>query len=529
MSMWVRIALVVLSGELLAEASIGWAYFALVAPAPWFLALMTPGPAGEHGAREELTLPRALLLSALPYAIGGAHMWGLLGFGQLMYWLVVAYLPVAGIAVTLLGWPFLRPGAAERLPTWVRIAGVSGAWVLGHATRTMTEYSFPTLVGACLVDAPPFNQLGSVGGALGLEALIGLVSILLAEGADRWLRRAPEVKAPLLAALATLALVGGAGALRVGLAAPMITPWEPGAQAPERPHRTVAIPQASTPNWLHRRAWTVKRLQEVIDVNTMSQVRDAMRQPMWGRPPDWVVMPESALGRELPAKPKAALAAIRETFAVSPWPAETTVFLVMTQLMERRDTARPRADRKDTIFVLEAGPDGEVAVRDTTSKRQLVPMGERRYPPGEPWRPLKTRHGLAGGGICFESMYPKISASLAAQGSDALIVFTNDAGQRWSDAATWHARLGRLRALETGRVMLHASQAGPSFILDPYGRSSARLGLFERGVIRAAVVTEPVWTLHQRVGPYGAAVAALGAWLLAVIGAWRARRGDAGD
>ncbi|MEL6177454.1 MAG: nitrilase-related carbon-nitrogen hydrolase [Myxococcota bacterium] len=511
MSMWLRMVLVVLSGELLAEASIGWAYVALVAPAPWFLALMAPGPDGE-----ELTLGRAVLLSVLPYAIGGAHMWGLLGIGQLIYWLVVIYLPIAGVVMVLLAWPFVRPGSSEALPVWGRLGGLTAAWVVAHATRWMTELSFPTLVGAALIDAPPFNQLGALAGSWGLEAMIAGVSVLLAEAADRWLRRDPRVGAPLAVALGLVGVVALGGGVRLALAEPMITVWPTEGEPPPRPvrpHRTVAIPQASTPNWMHRQAWHLERFQEAIDANTMALVRDAIGRPMWGREPDWVVMPESTLGRALPAAEKKALADIRTTFAVSPWPASTTVFLVMTQRMERRNPERPRADRKDTVFVLEAGPDGSVQLRDRVSKRQLVPMGEWRYHPGDPWRPLKTQHGAVGAIICFESMYPTIANLLAAQGSEVLLVLTNDSGQRWSDAATWHARLGRLRAMETGQVMIHASQAGPSFIIDPYGRSSPSVGLFERGVLRAAVVTETVWTPHQAIGPYGGAALALLAWI----------------
>jgi apolipoprotein N-acyltransferase len=150
-----------------------------------------------------------------------------------------------------------------------------------------------------------------------------------------------------------------------------------------------------------------------------------------------------------------------------------------------------------------------VVYQDSVGKRRLVPISEAQYRPQERWRPLEVPEARLGVMICYESLYPDITAAMPE--AELWLVAANDAGLRWSQAPRIHARLGILRAIETGRGLIHASQAGYSFLVDPYGRRTAELGLFERGVVLGGVTTAHVPTLYQVLGR---------AWVLLAASVW---------
>ncbi len=65
--------------------------------------------------------------------------------------------------------------------------------------------------------------------------------------------------------------------------------------------------------------------------------------------------------------------------------------------------------------------DGAPRVQDRVTKRLLVPLAERNYRRGDPWRPLKTRRAKVGALVCYESLFPHISARLTELGSEIIV------------------------------------------------------------------------------------------------------------
>ncbi len=181
------------------------------------------------------------------------------------------------------------------------------------------------------------------------------------------------------------------------------------------------------------------------------------------------------------------------------------------------DSDYPRANRENLALSIVTPPEGGLKILDKTRKGLMVPIAEARYRPADRWRPLKTLNHPLGVFICYESVYPRVGQALAE--ADVLAVITNDAGLRWSTTPTGHVRLGKLRAVESGRSLIHAGQAGISFMLDPYGRSTPRLELFERGVLFGAVSAKRVWTLYGVIGQWWVVI--FGAlWLASLAKAW---------
>ncbi len=183
---------------------------------------------------------------------------------------------------------------------------------------------------------------------------------------------------------------------------------------------------------------------------------------------------------------------------------------------------------------------------DRYVKRRYVPFGEY-----VPWREVLgnipalrqvPRDGLAGAGpqtvetelvdvaviICFETLFSDILRSnVLAGGAGLVVAMTNDAsfGRSWE--SDQHIAQSQLRAVETGRWVVHAAISGGSALIDPDGRVHRRTGLFERATIRAEVPVIEGRTTYLATGDVVAPVtrwAALAFLLVAVVLRFRARR-----
>jgi apolipoprotein N-acyltransferase len=78
-----------------------------------------------------------------------------------------------------------------------------------------------------------------------------------------------------------------------------------------------------------------------------------------------------------------------------------------------------------------------------------------------------------------------------------------------------------MRALETGRWMVRATNTGATAAIDPKGRIATRLPDFMRGTLVAEVEPRSGMTPYARWGNWPAICAAAG---LALLAAWRGRR-----
>ena len=117
--------------------------------------------------------------------------------------------------------------------------------------------------------------------------------------------------------------------------------------------------------------------------------------------------------------------------------------------------------------------------------------------------------------ICYEVVYPEFAAGLAAQ-SQLLLTVSNDAWFGRSIGPLQHLQMAQMRALEAGRWMIRATNNGMTVLIDPFGRISAKLPQFERGVLYGEVVPMQRLTpyLQWRAWPLAILCALLLAWAL---------------
>lgn len=96
--------------------------------------------------------------------------------------------------------------------------------------------------------------------------------------------------------------------------------------------------------------------------------------------------------------------------------------------------------------------------------------------------------------ICYEDLFgEEIAAQLAAAHysnapqASLLLNISNIAWFGDSIALPQHLQISQMRALETGRPMLRATNTGATAVIDPKGRVTAQLAPFTRGVLSASV------------------------------------------
>jgi len=130
-------------------------------------------------------------------------------------------------------------------------------------------------------------------------------------------------------------------------------------------------------------------------------------------------------------------------------------------------------------------------------------------------RPLDLAGQRVAVDICYEDAFGAEIRSTAAEAT-LLVNVTNDAWYGRSLAALQHNQIASMRALETGRPLLRATNTGITSAIGHDGREIARLPWFTREILEIEIVGRQGTTPYVRFGdavPGAIAVALLGAVL----------------
>lgn len=467
-----------------------------------------------------LVLP--LLLGALALGRSGARrsfaLGGLAGcatFLPLLTWLIepAGLLAWFLLSMVMAAWYGL---AAAAIGPWVR-----GPWVIGIAPLVWTGMELwrnrVPLSGfgwASLADAQTETVLlpaARVIGGVGLTFTVALIGTL-AFVAARYVRSRP------VAGVTT-----GLCALVVAAVAALAPPPAPD---PSGSLDVLAVQGNDMP---YDDFVSARDRHLAIADRMLGVTRTAVGE---GGQPDLTVWPESAIDRDPYGGGDYLLAHVEEAAAL------LDGSLLFGAIL---DGPRPATFRNSLVLV-----QGDAEPRDAYVKRRYVPFGEY-----VPWRsvlgdfpPLRQvpRDGIPGDGpqtvtvdgvsiaplICFETLFSDlVRDNVRAADVGLIVAATNDASFGRSSEPAQHIAQSRLRAVESGRWVVHSALSGASALIDPDGRVHEQTELFVRDTIRAEVPVITTPTPFLAIGDLldvlvlaGAAVVALGTGVVA----WRRGR-----
>ena len=165
-------------------------------------------------------------------------------------------------------------------------------------------------------------------------------------------------------------------------------------------------------------------------------------------------------------------------------------------------------------------PDGTIS--DSYCKQVLAPFGEyfplgnylaRRFPAlseliesssgvsrGDKTKVLEADNSKIGAIICYESIFTKMSVENSRQGADILVVASNDSWFGESPALYQHFSHSIMRAVESQKYVVRASNTGISAIISPFGEVISSASPFKKTTATGNVCLSDHQTFYCRTG-----------------------------
>ena len=408
--------------------------------------------------------------AALRAWLGGAGF-----FIAISHWLVPkvgpGLIPIAlllGLSWIPWGWLAWHGSRARAVPA--AVVATSAAWVAGEFARSTEYLGGPWgLLGASQWNNLPILELAALGGVWGVSFVVCAVNVGLGFALFR-----RSTRADLRRALAT-----GATLLLGGLAYGWLHDVPMGASL-----RVAGV----QPGVMHD---STERFEEGL--------RASRTLP---RGFDLVVWGESSVAA-VGAQPRSMVRLMETATALD------------APLLINIDTRRGEGGIfKSSVLI-------EDEVLESYDKTRLVPFGEyipmRRLfgwlprvsdaPPedrrrGEELEILDSSELAIGPLVCFESAFPDMSRTLAAKGADLIVVQSATTTFQESWAPEQHAALAAVRAVESGRAVIHATLSGESAAFDASGRRHLRFGTERTGTYSFLIPLGSATTLYVRWGDW---------------------------
>jgi apolipoprotein N-acyltransferase len=136
--------------------------------------------------------------------------------------------------------------------------------------------------------------------------------------------------------------------------------------------------------------------------------------------------------------------------------------------------------------------------------------------PGRNDQVLKIGNHPANAIICFEAVFPDLVRRSVRKGSQLIVNLTNDGWYGDSAAPYQHLAIARLRAVESRRYLLRATNSGISAIIGPSGRIQASTGLLREDICKGRFAFIAHKTLYTRYGNFFVflcAIISVGSWI----------------
>jgi apolipoprotein N-acyltransferase len=118
---------------------------------------------------------------------------------------------------------------------------------------------------------------------------------------------------------------------------------------------------------------------------------------------------------------------------------------------------------------------------------------------GDNQPPLDVAGLKLGATVCYEDAYGSAMIGVLHE-ANALVNVTNDAWFAHSTARYQHFQIARMRALEAGRYLVRAANAGVTGVIGPHGEVVARAPEFQAYTLMSSITPRTGLTPYARVG-----------------------------
>ena len=454
-----------------------------------------------------VALCRDLAATGRPFraGFGWGSLAGLVAFGPLLYWLLPFGVAAFGLLVVVqamwLGL-FVGLGAVygERLwrpavvvALWVGIEAARGVWPLGGfgwGGLGYTQHAGGPLLGVA-------RTLGVHGVSLCLATIAVASEAAIRTGSRTWpAAREAEIPAEHLFGAIRTPLLVVLGTLSMAVLLTGETPTSTG--------RAIEVGIAQGGDTRATAAAGVNRLDS-DRIQRVAELALQATRPFAADPPDLVIWPENSLDIDIRTPRGAPIADLLE---------EGLAAVAPTPILAGEYIGGPRSNtlfNRMTVFTQEG--EGESYV-----KRKPVPFGEyvparelldwfpplEQIPndtlPGDEAQVLEVAGAHIGGVICFENIFPMLVRDQVLAGADLIVVSTNNSSFGDTPMSAQHLAFSTLRAVETGRWVVHAGISGISAFISPDGEVLERTELFEPASPRMEVPLLDGTTMAMRLG-----------------------------
>jgi apolipoprotein N-acyltransferase len=384
-------------------------------------------------------------------------------------------------------------------PTWHGAFAFASAWAIGEWLRGTVFTGFPWLASGYPQVDGPFAGFAPIAGVYGVGWVLALAAAFIAQALLRARRNgevdaasgmagsggnsgssgdgAPASRSARVATPAVIALA----LVAAGLLLPLVS-WT----QPSNATLTVRLLQGNV------------KQEMKFDPQGIQDAIDEFRQMIVAKPADLVVTPETAVPVLVQQMPNSFAVAVRH-FADS-----TGTSIVFGALGGRITPDGDVVDYTNSLFGVT--PNSQTIYR--YDKHHLVPFGEfvpwgfhwfvnlMRIPLGDFARgapvqkPFIVHNQPVSLDICYEDIFGEEIARTVRENSPSPGVLINSTNLAWfgnTIALDQHLQIARMRALETGRPMLRATNTGATAAIDAHGNVTGRLPGFTVGELDTTV------------------------------------------
>lgn len=468
-------------GFMLALSSAALFAVSIVRPAWYFLIWVAfiPLLLAARGVRGGRGFLLGLLMGT--FAAAGGYAWA---WDSIARFLPLSPVPAMLLFLVFIGWQGLQFAIFTSLLCAFATSGLSLIFpsLLWVVLEQYYPAFFPWQLGNLLRPHLPFLQLATLTGGVGLSFAIMSVNSCLSHGYVQRQRGKPWWPACLAASAILLSLEAYGR-------------WSLRQVEHEQADRslTIAVAQGNRPA-IHQQDETF--LQESLQVYTQLS-RDIVATAQ----PAMIIWPEVAVPTRLPLHD----AALRMLFTVA---AQTQAILLVGALT-------PATDGKDINSAFLISPTGDIF--GSYQKSQLLPFAEHLpwlfhwldgwwptagFTPGVPSPPLLlpgTRFALA---ICYEATVPGFFRQAVKDGAEFLVNLTNDAWLGDTSGPEQHLQAAVMRAVESRRWLMRASNSGVSAFIAPSGRIVKHSALFTSATLQHTIDLRREDTFYIRWGDW---------------------------